>query len=68
MVALERKAEVWPDPSSIPRVSRDPDDDYLFALAESAEVSVVVSGDGDVHDVAVPGIRVLTSADSRCAF
>lgn len=31
-----------------PAVSRDPDDDYLVALAEAAEVDALVAGDKDL--------------------
>jgi predicted nucleic acid-binding protein len=31
--------------------TRDPDDDYLFALARSARVDVLVSGDRDLTDL-----------------
>jgi putative PIN family toxin of toxin-antitoxin system len=37
------------DPEGAPVVStRDPDDDYLLALAHSAQVDVLVSGDRDL--------------------
>lgn len=49
------------DPDERPRVSRDPDDDYLFALARS-HADVLVSGDDDVLDTPSPGVRVLTPA------
>lgn len=47
------------DPQEVPAVCRDPNDDYLFALA-SMHADVLVSSDKDIHDVADPGIRVLT--------
>ena len=52
---------MFPDPSHIPSVCRDPDDDYLFALAHDAN-GVLVSGDGDVLAVQEPSVRVLTPA------
>jgi putative PIN family toxin of toxin-antitoxin system len=36
------------DPATAARVSRDPDDDYLIALARAAGASVLVSGDADL--------------------
>jgi putative PIN family toxin of toxin-antitoxin system len=57
--ALERAAIVVADPSDVPRVCRDPGDDYLFALAREAE-AVLVSGDADVLAVASPPVRVLS--------
>jgi predicted nucleic acid-binding protein len=41
------------DPEGAPAVStRDPNDDYLLALARSAKVNVLVSGDRDLTDLA----------------
>ncbi len=40
-----------PDEPSVV-LTRDPDDDYLLALAHSAEVDVLVSGDRDLTDLA----------------
>jgi putative PIN family toxin of toxin-antitoxin system len=48
---LEASATRMPDPSEAPRRSRDPGDDYLLALAERSS-SVVVSGDGDLLNLA----------------
>ncbi len=61
---LERKAEMRPDPPEITELCRDPDDNYLFALATANGVSVIVSGDRDLHTVSAPGIRVLTPRDT----
>lgn len=58
---IERSATVLPDPSAIAPVSRDPDDDYLFALALEAG-AVFVSGDDDVLAVGSVGVRVLRPA------
>jgi putative PIN family toxin of toxin-antitoxin system len=41
-----------PDPEGTPEISaRDPDDDYLLALAQSAQVDVLISGDRDLLDL-----------------
>ena len=49
------------DPEEVPSVCRDPNDDYLFALAEE-QADVLVSGDNDVLDVENPSVRVLSPA------
>lgn len=56
--ALQRAAIAFPDPRDVPAVCRDPQDDYLFALARDAG-AVLVSGDRDVLETADPGVRVL---------
>jgi putative PIN family toxin of toxin-antitoxin system len=58
---LEEAGVMFPDPSHIPSVCRDPDDDYLFALAHDAN-AVLVSGDGDVLAVEEASVRVLSPA------
>lgn len=45
--ALEREAELRPDPVAVPRRARDVDDDYLAALAEASEATIV-TGDDDL--------------------
>lgn len=45
---LEDDADLVPDPADVPVVSRDPDDDYLIALARSAGADYIVSGDQDL--------------------
>lgn len=40
------------------RVCRDPDDDYLVALAEATEATLLVSGDRDLLAVRRPGLDV----------
>jgi uncharacterized protein len=39
------------DPQAPASVTRDPDDDYLLALARTAQVDVLVSGDRDLTDL-----------------
>jgi hypothetical protein len=46
--ALARAGLMLPDPVSPAPVLRDPDDDYLLALASTAEAAAIVSGDGDL--------------------
>jgi putative PIN family toxin of toxin-antitoxin system len=38
------------DPTSPPRVLRDPDDDYLVALAKNVGADAIVTGDRDLLD------------------
>jgi putative PIN family toxin of toxin-antitoxin system len=47
------------DPGHPPRVTRDPDDDYLFALAVAAGADFLVSGDKDITSVSDPPCAVL---------
>ncbi len=44
----------WAEDPQGPRdvLTRDPDDDYLLALARAADVDVLVSGDRDLTDLA----------------
>lgn len=56
--ALALIAEMHPDPSTIPPVCADPDDDYLFALADAANTRVIVSGNRKVQAVNISGIDV----------
>jgi predicted nucleic acid-binding protein len=48
------------DPPEPPRITRDPGDDYLVALAVDAGAEVLVSGDRDLIDLDVSGVKVLT--------
>lgn len=47
LAMLGEAALLVPDPAEAPIRSRDPDDDYLIALAEGAS-AVLVSGDDDL--------------------
>jgi len=47
---LARAGTIAPDTASPPRISRDPGDDYLLALARST-AAVLVSGDQDLLEV-----------------
>lgn len=66
---LRLTARVEADPEVVQPVSRDPDDDYLIALAAHAGAHVLVSGDQDLLSVegAQPPIvrpgRFLSSLD-----
>lgn len=47
---LARVAAMYEDPESPPPLLRDPDDDYLVALARTAGVEAIVTGDRDLLD------------------
>ena len=49
------------DPTDVPPACRDPNDDYLFALA-GEHADVLVSGDRDVLGATDPLVRVLSPA------
>lgn len=51
--------EVWDDPPDRLRLTRDPGDDYLVALALAAQADCIVSGDRDLHEAPHLGIEVL---------
>jgi putative PIN family toxin of toxin-antitoxin system len=54
-------AETAPNPAEIPAVTRDPNDDYLVALAHAAGANGLCSGDADLR--AVSGLTVWTPAE-----
>ena len=58
--ALAVEGVPFDDPDDPPRVTRDRDDDYLFALAVTAGADLIVSGDKDLTSVADPPCAVLT--------
>jgi putative PIN family toxin of toxin-antitoxin system len=53
VVAAGRDAN---DPTVVPAVSRDPDDDYLLALAHEHHAERIVTGDGDLLTVVDPSV------------
>jgi putative PIN family toxin of toxin-antitoxin system len=59
---LASQVVMLPDPSNPPSVCRDPDDDYLIALAVTGGADVLVTGDDDLLAVepARAGVEVLT--------
>lgn len=56
-------SEVVADPPSTAVHTRDPDDDYLVALALAARVDVLVSGDRHLTDFAGSSVLVQTPRD-----
>lgn len=47
------------DADDIPTVTRDPDDDYLVALARKSDADVLVTGDRDLLDLEQIDVEVL---------
>jgi putative PIN family toxin of toxin-antitoxin system len=58
--ALARGGRVIDDPARPERVSRDPGDDYLIALARSASADVLVTGDNDLLVLEVPDLAIVS--------
>lgn len=57
---LAQDAMLTADPSALPGLSRDPDDDYLIALARATGADYLVSGDHDLLDLEDPDPPVLS--------
>jgi putative PIN family toxin of toxin-antitoxin system len=51
-----------PEPAEVNRVSRDPADDYLVALAVLDDADRVVTGDPDLLEVADPPVHIVAPA------
>jgi uncharacterized protein len=47
---IQRHARTAGDPTNAPTVTRDPDDDYLVALAKQEDVDAIISVDLDLLD------------------
>lgn len=58
LTRIERHAVIVADVKPAPKAVRDPGDDYLVALARSAQIDVLVSGDGDLLEAELPDVRV----------
>lgn len=59
---LMKESTFVADPDELERVCRDPDDDYLVALAKAAQADVLVTGDHDLLAVESgrAGVEVVT--------
>lgn len=55
-------ADVLPDPMSPPSITRDPDDDYLVALATAEQAEAIISGDPHLTELIDLDLPVLTPA------
>lgn len=60
--AFAAQAEIHPD-SSVESLTRDPDDDYLIALARAAGADLLVSVDRDLLDADVGDLVVAAPAE-----
>jgi len=56
---VRRRATLIDDPAAARSVTRDPNDEYLVALAEHAD-AVLVSGDGDLLEAEIASPEVIT--------
>jgi uncharacterized protein len=65
---LLARGDLVDDPAEILPVSRDPDDDYLVALARREQDTVVVSGDDDLLSLNLPDVEVTTPRGFLDAF
>lgn len=59
---LRSDAVVHPDPAGVERATRDPRDDYLVALAKTAE-ALLVSSDRDVLEAETGDVEVLSARE-----
>lgn len=64
LARLRENTDERHDPVDVAAISRDPDDDYLVALAVDAEADALVTGDRDLLDLGDPPIRILTPAET----
>lgn len=62
VVAIRHRVELVhdPAPAEVTPVSRDPDDDYLIALARATGVDVLVTGDEDLTSLELDDLEILT--------
>jgi putative PIN family toxin of toxin-antitoxin system len=60
---LEAIAEIV-EPTSIPSVCRDPDDNHVLAAAASGKVDLIITGDRDLLDLGeYEGIKIVVPTD-----
>jgi uncharacterized protein len=57
---IRNHAELVDDPDEVTPVSRDPDDDYLIALARAAHADALVTGDEDLTSLELADLAILT--------
>ncbi|MGE4226685.1 MAG: putative toxin-antitoxin system toxin component, PIN family [Vicinamibacterales bacterium] len=57
---LAQDATIVGDPPTLPSLSRDPDDDYLIALARATRADYLISGDRDLLDLEDPDPPILS--------
>lgn len=59
--ALERVGLHRPDPVAPRAILRDPEDDYLVELADTADAALIVTGDKDHPDLDPPAVNARTA-------
>ena len=59
VAAFAAQSEHHHDPDDAGGHVRDPDDDYLVALARTAKVDAIISLDNDLLDASLDGIAVM---------
>ena len=57
---LRARGTSMEDPNHVEKLTRDPRNDYLFALAAAAGASAIVSGDADLTELPATPVAVLT--------
>jgi len=62
---IRREAELRRDPVEVPRISADPKDDYLLALARATSADLLVSG--DPHLTRLEHVRPPVTTPARIA-
>lgn len=60
VVRLLARSDLVDDPPHVQPVTRDPDDDYIVALARAQPGTAIVSGDQDLLTLDLPDIDVMT--------
>lgn len=60
VAGLLAEARVATDPTDVPPLSPDPDDDYLFALAIAADADLIISGDAHLTELETTPVPVVT--------
>ena len=60
LAEVRRLGEWHSDPLDPPKICRDPDDDYLLALAIASKADALVTGDDDLPAVPNPGVEIIT--------
>jgi putative PIN family toxin of toxin-antitoxin system len=61
---IRRHALMVDDPSPVPAVTRDPEDDYLIALARRERVGAIISGDLDLREAGLDDPPVWTPREA----
>lgn len=64
VASLRNQARVVPDPRAVERISADPGDDYIIALARAGRATLIVSGDHHLTDLVDLQPPVMTPRDA----